>query len=76
MGHPVFPSNVSFLAALRAGGDPGLPAGLLQHEDLLRRPREGAQAQTHHRQRRILGHGGADAGGGGTTGREERLSCE
>ena len=66
----IYVTSFSLFAALRAGGDPGVPAGLLQHEDLLRRPREGAQAQTHSRQRSILGIGGPDAGGG-ATGREE-----
>ena len=61
-------------AALRAGGDPCVSAGLLQHEDLLRRPREGAQEAAHRRQRSILGRYGPDAGCGGPTLRDERFS--
>ena len=61
-------------AALRAGGDPCVSAGLLQHENLLRRPREGAQEAAHRRQRSILGRYGPDAGCGGPTLRDERFS--
>ena len=48
-----FPSR--HFAAVRAGRDPGVPARLLQHQDLLRRPREGAQEEAHPSQRGLLG---------------------
>ena len=42
-------------AAVRAGRDPGVPIGLFQHQDLLWRPREGAQEETHSHQLGLLG---------------------